>query len=46
MLNKMRENGDIPKDVVFKVSVYAGHGSAAGGKLLEELGADTFNPMK
>lgn len=45
MLNKMRENGDIPKDVVFKVSVYAGHGSAAGGKLLEELGAATFNPL-
>lgn len=45
MLNKMRENGDIPKDVVFKVSIYAGHGSAAGGKLLEELGAGTFNPL-
>jgi len=38
MLNKMRENGDIPKDVTFKVSIYAGHASAAGGKLLEELG--------
>lgn len=45
MLNKMRENGDIPKDVVFKISIYAGHGSAAGGKLLEELGAGTFNPL-
>ncbi len=45
MLNKMRENGDIPEDVVFKVSIYAGHGSAAGGELLEELGAGTFNPL-
>lgn len=45
MLNKMRENGDIPKDVIFKVSIYAGHGSAAGGELLEELGASTFNPL-
>jgi len=45
MLNMMRKNGDIPADVVFKVSIYAGHASAAGGKLLEELGAGTFNPL-
>jgi len=45
MLNKMRENGDIPKDVTFKVSIYAGYASAAGGQLLEELGAGTFNPL-
>lgn len=45
MLNKMKENGDIPRDIVFKVSIYAGHGSAAGGKLLEELGAATFNAL-
>ena len=38
MFNKMRENGDIPEDVTFKVSIYAGHASAVGGKLLEELG--------
>ncbi len=44
-LNKMRENGDIPKDVTFKVSIYAGHASAAGGQLLEELGAGSFNPL-
>jgi hypothetical protein len=30
--------------VTFKVSVYAGHGNAAGGKVLEALGAGTFNP--
>ncbi|GAI16592.1 unnamed protein product, partial [marine sediment metagenome] len=28
LLNTMRENGDIPKDVTFKVSIYAGHGTA------------------
>lgn len=44
VLNQMRENGDIPEDVIFKVSIYAGHASAAGGKLLEMLGASTFNP--
>jgi len=45
LLNEMRKAGDIPKDVVFKVSIYAGHGNAAGGKVLEMLGAGTFNPV-
>jgi hypothetical protein len=45
LLNEMKKNGDIPQDVVFKVSIYAGHGSAAGGKLLQMLGASTFNPV-
>jgi hypothetical protein len=45
LLNEMRKNGDIPEDVVFKVSIYAGHASAAGGKVLQMLGAGTFNPV-
>lgn len=45
LLNKMRIEGTIPKDVKFKVSVFAGHGNAVGGKLLEDLGADSFNPL-
>ena len=45
LLNQMKQNGDIPKDVVFKVSIFAGHGNAAGAKLLESLGATTFNPV-
>jgi len=45
LLNEMRKAGDIPKDVVFKVSIYAGHANAAGGKVLESLGANTFNPL-
>lgn len=45
LLSKMRAAGDLPKDVVFKVSVFAGHGNAAGAKVLEELGANTFNPL-
>jgi len=45
LLNEMRKNGDIPEDVIFKVSIYAGHASAAGGKLLQMLGAGTFNPL-
>ena len=45
LLSKLREDGLIPKDVVFKVSIFAGHANAAGGKVLESLGADTFNPL-
>lgn len=45
ILTEMKENGDIPEDVIFKVSIYAGHGSSAGGELLQELGAGTFNPL-
>lgn len=45
LLNELRAKGDIPDDVIFKVSIYAGHGSAAGAKLLESLGAATFNPL-
>jgi len=45
LLNKMRKAGDIPKDVVFKVSILAGHANPAGAKVLEILGANTFNPV-
>jgi hypothetical protein len=45
VVNQLKETGDIPEDVVFKVSIYAGHASAAGGKVLESLGAATFNPL-
>lgn len=45
ILTEMKKNGDIPEDVIFKVSIYAGHGSSAGGELLQELGAGTFNPL-
>lgn len=45
LLSEMRKNGDLPGDVVFKVSIYAGHANPAGGKVLEMLGANTFNPL-
>lgn len=44
LLNRMRKEGELPSDVKFKVSVFAGHANPAGAKLLEDLGADTFNP--
>ena len=45
LVNRLKEAGEIPDDVVFKVSIYAGHASAAGGKVLQDLGASTFNPV-
>lgn len=45
LLNELRKAGEIPDDVTFKVSIYAGHASAAGGKVLQSLGAGTFNPV-
>ncbi|MEW6233412.1 MAG: hypothetical protein AB1566_14020 [Chloroflexota bacterium] len=44
-LAELKKLGEIPPDVVFKVSIFAGHASAAGGKVLEGLGAGTFNPV-
>jgi hypothetical protein len=45
LLNEMKKGGDLPEDVTFKVSIYAGHANAAGGKLLQSLGAGSFNPV-
>jgi len=45
LLGRMREQGDIPPRTVFKVSVFTGHANPAGAKVLEMLGADTFNPL-
>lgn len=45
LLNEMKKNGDIPEDVIFKVSIYAGHANAAGCKVLESLGAGSANPV-
>lgn len=45
LLNEMRKAGEIPKDTILKLSVYAGHANPAGAKLIENLGADSFNPV-
>ena len=41
---QMRKDGMIPKETIFKISVFAGYASAAGAKVIESLGANTFNP--
>jgi hypothetical protein len=45
LLNGMRAKGIIPKDVIFKISVFAGHANAAGCRLMESLGANSINPL-
>jgi len=45
LLDTMKQNGDLPLDVIFKVSVFAGHANAAGVKLVESLGAGSCNPV-
>lgn len=46
VLGKMREAGELPKNMHFKISAHAGHGNPASAKLMEELGADSFNPVR
>ncbi len=44
-VNELRKAGHIPRDVVFKLSIFAGHANPAGARVIEGLGADTFNPV-
>lgn len=45
VLGQMKKEGIIPPETSFKVSIFAGHANAAGAKVLESLGATTFNPL-
>lgn len=44
ILNKMREEGLIPKETIFKFSVFGGYCSAAGAKVVESMGVNSLNP--
>lgn len=45
-LGKMREEDELPVNVHFKVSAHCGHGNPASARLLEIIGADSFNPVR
>ena len=45
-LNKARAAGLIPADCKFKISAHSGHGNPCSAKLLEEIGADSFNIVR
>jgi hypothetical protein len=45
LLNKMRAEGLIPAETIFKFSVFGGYCSAAGAKVIESMGANSMNPI-
>lgn len=45
ILNKMREEGVIPKECFFKFSVFGGYCNAAGAKVVESMGVNSLNPI-
>jgi len=46
LMNEMRKEGEIPKEVRFKLSAHCGHGNPLSFRLLEQLGADSINPVR
>ena len=46
VLNKMRAEGFIPRDSRFKISAHTGHGNPCSARLMEENGANSFNPVR
>lgn len=46
LMNEMRKDGELPKDMKFKLSAHCGHGNPVSFKVLEELGADSINPVR
>jgi len=44
ILDKMRDKGFIPRETIFKFSVFGGYCSAAGARLIESMGANSLNP--
>ena len=46
VLDKARKAGEIAADCRFKVSAHTGHGNPCSAKLLESIGANSFNPVR
>jgi hypothetical protein len=46
LVNQMRRDGALPKDIIFKVSAHLGHCNPCSFKLLESLGAESINPVR
>ena len=46
VLNKMRNEGEIPKNTHFKLTAHAGHSNPAAAKMLEENGLNSLNPVR
>lgn len=46
VLNQFREAGEIPQDCKFKVSAHTGFGNPCSALLLQNIGADSVNPVR
>jgi hypothetical protein len=46
VVTQMRKDGELPSDVIFKVSAHCGHSNPAAFKLLADMGADSINPVR
>src|SRR5512136_3436995 len=46
LVGKMRAEGALPKDIIFKTSAHLGQCNPCSFKLLESLGADSINPVR
>ena len=46
LMNKMRSDGFLPKEVRFKISAHTGHGNPCSARLMQEIGANSFNPVR
>jgi hypothetical protein len=44
VLSRMRKEGLIPAETIFKFSVFGGYCSPAGAKVVESMGANSINP--
>ncbi|MBU7023593.1 MAG: peptidase [Theionarchaea archaeon] len=46
LVNEMRKDGGLPSYMKFKLSAHCGHGNPASFKVLQDLGADSINPVR
>lgn len=46
VLDEMRKAGEIPADTRFKVSAHTGQGNPSAARLLQMIGANSFNPIR
>lgn len=46
LLGQMRKDGELPQEIKLKLSAHCSHGNPASAKLLETIGADSFNPCR
>lgn len=46
VLSRMRSDGELPSNVHFKISAHTGHGNPASALLMQDIGADSFNPVR